>query len=349
MHPRSVIGPLVLFSGACATAPPTPSSSFLARAEEVPAGRAALMPAYADAYAAWLLPPANVWARYSKSTLLAALGDAPMAGVLPDVGGLSIVRRAESAAARLASAGLPADTLIVVDLRGAAAVAFGNALSHRAGVPVSLVLTFNNWPAPSEVVPAEETLSALVSMRPRPVDPQERTSSPGRPVFLLDAWRLAYRDSQPDDEAYDNRYALGPADLPDAAMLVQQGIRSVLYIVDHRDSDTVEEDDLHTSFTAYQQAGLSLHLVDLADLGEAGDSASFSRCLARTRYSLRPRVTILSSPAFFMRSRGGFGGPHARPSHIGYSRGFHGPSHGHGTFHGHGHGHGGFRGGGHGG
>ncbi|MFO0574483.1 MAG: hypothetical protein U1A78_10810 [Polyangia bacterium] len=342
MHPRRVIGPLVLFSGACATAPPTPSSTFLARAEEVPPGHTALLPAYADAYAAWLLPPTNVWARYSKSTLLAALGDAPMAGVLPDTGGLSIVHRAEAAAARLASAGLPADTLIVVDLRGAAAVAFGNALSHRAAVPVSLVLTFNNWPAPREVVPAEETLAALVSMRPRAIDPNERSS---RPVLLLDAWRLAYRDSQPDDEAYDNRYALGPADLPDAATLVQQGIRSVLYVVEHRDSDTVEEDDLHASFTAYQQAGLSLHLADLADLGEAGDSASFSRCLVRTRYSLRPRATLLSSPAFFMRSRGGFGGPHARPSHIGYSRGFHGPSHGHG----HSHGHGGFRGGGHGG
>lgn len=325
MRPRHVIGPLVLYTGACVTGPHPPSTLFLMRAEEVPVARTTLLPAYADAYAAWQLPPPNVWARYSKSTLLSALGDAPMAGMLPDVSNLELVRRAESAAARLAAAGLPPDTLLIVDLRGAAAVAFGNALSHRAGVPVSLVLTFNNWPAPSEVVPAEETLSALVSMRPRPVDPQERAS---RPVFLLDSWRLAYRDTQPDDEAYDNRYALTPADLPDAATLSQSGIRSVLYIVERRDSETVEEDDLHPSFTAYQQAGLSLHIADLVDLGEASDSASFQRSLTRSRYFLRPRITILSSPSFFLRSRGGFGGPHARPLHMGYSRGFHGPSHG---------------------
>lgn len=325
---KHVIGPLVLLSGACATAPPTPSTSFLARAEEVPAGRAALMPAYADAYAAWQLPPTSAWARYNKSTLLAALGDAPIVGVLPEVRSLQLVRRAEEAAARLASAGLPEDTLVVVDLRGAAAVAFGNALSHRAGVPVSLVLTFNNWPAASELVPAEETLSALLAMRPKPPapsDPQDRAS---RPVFLLDSWRLAYRDSQPDDGVFDNRYALTPADLPDAQVLSQHGIRNVLYVIERRETDTVEEDDLHAAFSAYQQSGLALHIADLDDLLGTGDSAALVRCMHRTRFSLRPRVTILSSHSFFMRSRGGFGGPHARPTHIHHSRGFHGPKHG---------------------
>jgi hypothetical protein len=328
MNPRYVIGPLVIFSGACATAPPTPSTSFLARAEEVPAARAALMPAYADAYAAWQLPPPNPWARYSKSTLLAALGDAPIAGMMPDVSRLQLVRRAEEAAARLASAGLPPDTLLVVDLRGAATVAFGNALSHRAGVPVSLVLTFNNWPADSEIIPAEETLSALISMRPRPPspgDPQERSS---RPVFLLDAWRLAYRESQPDDAAFDNRYALNPSDLPDAQALQQLGIRDVLYVIERREADTVEEDDLHASFSAWQQAGIALHIADLDDILHSGDAATLQRTYHRTRFHLRPRVTLFASPSFFMRSRGGFGGPHARPTHIHYRHGFHGPKHG---------------------
>ena len=46
------------------------------------------------------------------------------------------------------------------------------------------------------------------------------------------------------------------------------------------------------------------------------------------RYLPRRRVTILASPGFYRRARGGFGGPHARPSHIHFGRGFHGPSHG---------------------
>lgn len=342
LRPRHVIAPLVLYTGACVTGPYPPSANFLSRAEEVPGGRRIVLPPSSTAFAAWQLPPESPWAAFTKSTLLASLGDAPLPGELPEVMRLSIVQRAELAAIRMAALGVPRDTLIIVDLRGAAAVAFATALSHRAGVPLAPVLTFNNWPAEHELIPAEETLSALVTMRPRPLNPADANEIAARPIFLLDAWRLAYRDAQPADEAFDNRYALNSTDLPSPALLRAQGINEVIYLIEQRDDDTVEEDDLHDTFVAYSQAGLPLHLLDLHDLIDppqpnpsvsVGGGTIVGGGWLRTRfwhrrYMPRPRVTILRSPGFYRRARGGFGGPHARPSHIHFGRGFHGPSHG---------------------
>ena len=80
---------------------------------------------------------------------------------MPDINGLDVVRRAQAAASRLATQGVPPDTMWVIDLRGAASVAFGATLSQEASRPVAPVMTFNNWPADNEVVPAEQTLAAL--------------------------------------------------------------------------------------------------------------------------------------------------------------------------------------------
>ena len=147
LRPRHVIGPLVLFTGACVTGPYPQSVNFLSRAEQVPGGRSLVLPPTQVAYAAWQLPPQSPWAGFSKSTLLAALGDAPRTGELPDVMSLAVVQRAELAALRMAALGFPANTLVVVDLRGAASVAFANMLSHRAGVPLAPVAVAPAAPA----------------------------------------------------------------------------------------------------------------------------------------------------------------------------------------------------------
>ena len=343
LRPRHAIAPLVLYTGACVSGPYPQSVNYLGRAEDVPGGHQVVLPPAQTAYASWLLPPQSPWAGFSKSTLLASLGDAPVVGELPDIMQLEVVKRAELSAMRLAALGIPPDSLIVVDIRGAAAVAFGTVLSQRAGVPLAPVLTFNNWPAPHELVPAEETLSALVSMRPRPLNPGDMNELAARPVFLLDAWRLAYRDVQPDDEAFDNRYALTSADLPSAQILQSQGIRQVIYIIEERDDKSVEEDDLHESFIAYDQAGIGIHLFDLMDFvnppeaqappPSVGGGVYIGGWLGwrypHRRFWPRARTTILHSPSFYRRSRGGFGGPHAHPSHISFGHGgFHGPSHG---------------------
>ena len=194
----------------------------------------------------------------------------------------------------------------VVDLRGAASVAFGASMRAIAAEPVSNVPTFNNWPAENELVPAEEALSALVSFAPRLPNADVGT----RPIFLLDSWRLAYRFDEPDDDVTDNRYILSQTDLPDAGMLRNQGIRRIVYVVESLDDTSTEEDDLHAAFAAYQAAGIEIYMVDLGF-----EEQRFER--ERWYDFYRPRIlwieerrTIIDDPAFYARARGGFGGIH---------------------------------------
>ncbi|HNF99842.1 MAG TPA: hypothetical protein PKL17_06900 [Pseudomonadota bacterium] len=313
--------PLLLLAGSCTTARP-PSAEFLARAEQIPPPTSMLLPSAQRAFAAWQLPQDDPWSRFNKWTLLSSLGEQVTAGELPDVRNLVLLQRAELLGARLGAAGLPPDTLWIVDLRGAAAVAFGNAVSHAAPHPVSLVMTFNNWPAADELIPAEETLAALVTMRPRL--PEIGTSG-SRPVFLLDSWRLAYRDQELAEETIDNRYYLTTSDFPEPAQLVEHGIRRIVYLTETlggSPDQAVEEDDLHETFLRYSQAGLSLSMLGLDELDDPQPMMLISR---RRFYIPRPRTTIVHSPMFYARSHGGFGGPRARPT-------FHGVLHrsGHG-------------------
>jgi hypothetical protein len=217
---------------------------------------------------------------------------------------------AKASAHRVATAGLPADTMLIVDLRGAASVAFGAELSRESALPISLVLTFNNWPADDELIPAEETLAALLAETPKIPDPAAAVTAP---VFLLDSWRLAYRDDEPEDGAFDNRYALNPNDFPDVAVLRARGIKRVLYVVEDLDDAEMEEDDLNDLFLAYQAAGISLAMVDLGWLVARPMPNRWDDLLVSTNYRVYARRTLLDDPIFFARARGGFGGIHAIP------------------------------------
>jgi hypothetical protein len=264
------------------------------------------VPSVADASARWTLPPNNPWAPYQKTTLLMTLDADERAGTLPDVEQLEVVARARRAASAVAAAGLPDGTMWLVDLRGPASVAFGATLSRESREPVSPVMTFNNWPADNESIPAEETLSALVTMQPRlPVG-----RSPGMPVFMLDAWRLAYRYDHPDDETTDNRYMLTSSDLPDGATLRARGIDRVLYVVESLDGAQIEEDDLHQTFLDYQAMGITTSIVDLAMLGDVPDERLESPYYGQALYIDTGRVTVVTDPSFYHRARGGFGGTH---------------------------------------
>lgn len=315
MNRLFAIAPFALLTTACAVRTPATALD-VDRGAATPATRALSLPSDSEAIAAWQLPAEIPWSRYEKLTLLTYLGDEPMTVEMPDVANLDVVRRAQLAAERLAMVGVPYGTLWIVDLRGAASVAFGATLSRRAVTRVAPVMTFNNWPAEDEVVPAEQTLAALVTMTPKPLV----TGEPATPVFLLDAFRLAYRDESPDPEAVDNRYMLLPSDLPDAATLRAAGIFRVVYVVEDRGASSTEEDDVHEAALAYQDAGIDLSLVDLRGLASLGGmdraapepawEAWFDDC----RYHVRPRSTILEDPAFYHRARGGFGGVRAAPA-----------------------------------
>jgi hypothetical protein len=304
--------PIAAVASGCAEGPTVPAPTMPQGWHEAEAVDT-VVPAYDDVLRRWQLPADDAWAPYAKYTLFTALDREAGRHEVADVGNLEEVQRATPAALRLASDGLPPDVMWVVDLRGAASVAFGTALSAAAREPVSLVPTFNNWPADNEFVPAEETLAALATLAPRP---NTEKPGPSRPVFLLDAWRLAYRTERPGDDVYDNRYALAPTDLPAAQVLAQSGIRRVVYVVESRARVKAEEDDLNAAFVGYRQAGIDIAMVDLADL--AGQPAGYegSWGYADRWIEVNPRVTIFEQPLFFGRSHGGFGGIRAMPHHV---------------------------------
>jgi hypothetical protein len=235
----------------------------------------------------------------------------PQHAQLPDLRSLHEVDWAAAAGRNVAVGGLPSGTLFVVDLRGAASVAFGTALSHSAHQPVSVVPTFNNWPGVDELVPAEETLAALAAMSPAPPD---AAGGPTSPVVLLDAWRLAYRYEDPGDGTYDNRYILTSADLPDAEALLSRGIHRVVYVVEYLDETLYEEDDVHATFLAWQNAGIPIAMLDLERLARPLDPNRWDRLFTEYALLVQPRGTILDDPGFYVRARGGFGGIYAGPS-----------------------------------
>jgi hypothetical protein len=141
------------------------------------------------------------------------------------------------------------------------------------------------------------------------------TDQATRPIILLDAWRLAFRDDSPDDDVTDNRYMLSPADLPDAASLRALGVSRVVYLVEDLDEAETEEDDLHEAFMAYEAAGLSIFMVDLRFAAkQLQGHVVWNDVLVTHRYIVHPRVTICSDIHFYARSRGGFGGVHGFPS-----------------------------------
>ncbi len=313
-----VFGTVAMFTAACATQLPNTASL---NADYWLKDRGPVRPisllSYDNTLAAWQLPPQNAWAPYAKFTLLTALKDQGEQAELPDVSKLLTVNNAMAAAAQVATTGVPDDAMWVVDLRGPAAVAFGTYLSNRSPKPVTVVPTFNNWPAENEVVPAEETLAALATMLPQA--PPELGPAP--PVFLLDAWRLAFRSEEIPEDAVDNRYYLNQADFPDAARLREQGIRHVMYVVEQRADVETEEDDLNAVFHAYQQAGIVVHIVDLELL--AKPELQWTPMLTSTEYLIVPRQTIIHDSGFYLRARGGFGGLSARPGRgIGHTRSF---------------------------
>ena len=307
---------VALLAASCGLRPWTPSVSVAFWAQDVPAGREVALPQSTELARAWQVPPDLAWSRFGKGTLVSALDPLGATATLPDVRTLDVVANAEAAASNVARGGLPANTLWIVDLRGAASCAFASRLSRDATEPVASVVTFNNWPAEESLVPAEETLAGLIAFPPK-LPPSDAKSA--HPLFLLDSWRLAYRFDSPGDDVYDNRYMLMPSDLPDVATLAAQGITRVVYVVEDLDDAEVEEDDLNASFRSWQAGGLPIHMVDLAFLARVPapkDGAwqiDWAARLGPERYVVRERYTLVDDPVFYGRARAGFGLAYGRP------------------------------------
>lgn len=317
---RIGVVPIAILGVGCSHLRPwTPSVSVAFWSEDVPETAEWTLPTSAELSTQWQMLPQSPWARFHKGTLISSVDPMQGRATLPDVRRLEVAAEADAAAAHLAKVGLPAGTLWVVDLRGAASAAFASRLSREARVPIAPVVTFNNWPAPEGVVPADETLAGLLAFPPKLPSPDEASIRDAHPVFLLDSWRLAYRFDEPEDGVFDNRYMLMPSDLPDVETLRAQAITRVVYVVEDLDDAEVEEDDLNASFRAWQLAGIGIHIVDLDFLKKVPPPvngvypADWAMKLAPQSLWVRERYTLVDDPRFYARARGGFGLFFGRP------------------------------------
>lgn len=323
---------LVTLATACSLRPFTPSVSVAFATQDVPFPKAMAVPSAREVLARWELAASDPWARYEKSTLIASLDAMGGRAELPDVAELDVLFEATRAARRLGEVGLPQGTLWLCDMRGAASVAFGAALPRYTSEPISPVLTFNNWPSEIGLVPADETLAALVLLGP-PRPPRDaaapHASHASHPLFLLDSWRLAYRDDDPGDD-YDNRYMLQAHDLPSVDELRRLGITRVVYLVESLDDTEGEEDDLYPVLREWQASGIVAHFVDLPWLSVLERGLDWDKTLAPAALHIERRPVLQDDPVFYARARGGFGFAYGRPLFFpgGFSRSRGGYGHG---------------------
>ncbi len=220
-----------------------------------------------DAYA----PTDTAWSPYVVPTLVQSLAQPTLQSQIAPVHTPAMddaYSRGLGMKQILADSEDPANTVLVVDIPGPQAVAYGAALSDVADV----VMTFDNWPHPAGVVNSDQTLGALLyyagevekKKKDRPDDPAT--------VLLLDSRRLSeYTD---DGDKFDNRYV---AKLPPADQLKSMGVKTVLYAVPDPSVKT-EADDINEDFVAYGKQGITVSKFPLSDFqpapaGDVPDSA----------------------------------------------------------------------------
>jgi hypothetical protein len=98
-----------------------------------------------------------------------------------------------------------------------------------------------------------------------------------------------------------------------------RGITRIVYVVEDLDDTEVEQDDLITSFRAWQAAGIGIYLVDLAFLRSVPPPVNgawqtdWAVRLAPRSLWVRDRYTLADDPRFCARARGGFGLAWGRP------------------------------------
>jgi len=189
-------------------------------------------------FEAWSPKPDSPWAPYAKPTLFACLpakpwdpARAPTMDWSSPTSGLDVrphrPARLPNESLLHAPFRLPPRTGAIVDLRAGMGVAYAGWLVRSAGLePVPL---YNNWPHAKGVVPAGQTLGALLYYAPWALEAQREPGPAVRPpCFLLDRNRLGRKLPEVND--FDNRYFHTEADFPSGATLRRNGVDRLVYI-----------------------------------------------------------------------------------------------------------------------
>jgi len=117
-------------------------------------------------------------------------------------------------------------TLCVLDLPGRATVEAAAWLVTSADAQP--VCTFDHWPHPRGVLPAELILAELLRWATTLAMARGRMASDAPPVWICDATRLGTRKGNPGE--FDNRYYLDDSILPTPQVLARAGITRVVYL-----------------------------------------------------------------------------------------------------------------------
>lgn len=210
-------------------------------------------------------PASSNWQPYFVPTLMQSLAQESLrAKIEPIINGdmQTAYARALALGELVSQSENPAQTLIVADLKGDEAIAFGAALADKMHV----VPTFDNWPHPLGVVNSHQTLGAMFFHAREIEEKKAKTPAAAPAVLLLDSNRLnAYKD---EENQFDNRYM---AKVPSAEELKKRGVANVLYVVK---DDTVKEelDDLNDVFVEWQKQGINVKMLRLSDFKQSNET-----------------------------------------------------------------------------
>lgn len=245
-----------------------------------------------DAYAVWA-PAESPWSPWVKPILFASEPDWEGSSD-PELAVIEAPRWLESPAAsagyreaRPKTRGADVSTAIVLDLLGAAGVAWGVALARKGWRPVPLYNALTGpMPlvaaplAPPPVVdptglsapfgaPLPVLTAALVDVWPilramrraTPIVGELALPGTAPPVFLLDADRR-FGQGPPLPGRFDNRSISLPTDFPSAVFLRSRGVERVVLV---QAASTEPQADLAHTLLAWQEGGISIVGKSLAD------------------------------------------------------------------------------------
>ncbi|TVR64776.1 MAG: hypothetical protein EA422_05895 [Gemmatimonadales bacterium] len=117
-------------------------------------------------------------------------------------------------------------TLCVVDLPGRAAVEAAAWLV--ADGEAQPVCTFDHWPHPKALLPADLLVAELLRWASTLAEARGRLATDAPPLWVCDAMRLGTRKGRPGE--FDNRYYLDDSILPTPRVLRDAGIGRVVYL-----------------------------------------------------------------------------------------------------------------------
>ena len=231
----------------------------------------------------------------------------------PQFAGGSLFLPAHARPGSPAPAWLEPGTLCVLDLPGRAAVEAAAWLVTAA--EAQPVCTFDHWPHPKGVLPAELVLAELLRWATTLAMARGRIASDAPPLWICDSTRLGMRKGSPGE--FDNRYYLDDSILPTPQVLARAGIHRVVYLGWASGENGAGAPALGASIPL---ADLVEWFTDLLGAGIEVLHAPVSDPALRLRpFQAPPRRPRFSTKGYRRSAAGGFGTEVPEPSSSGSS------------------------------